>query len=245
MTESELKKLQQIAENEQKVFDAGYAKGANGKTEVLKYATAYVSVYEGAVFPDEGYELTLDLPALKNGIDRVISYAKNLTKFTLKGNNDNNATSCQYAFRGGNVLKVIDFSELGSGEEKGRLKPTYLNGAFSANKILESIVGEIDFSVAVNVGGPFGDCTSLKEVRFVENTLSLSMDMKSCRSLSRESIESVVRGFNVSAVGQSLTLLKAAVNKAFETSEGANDGSTSAEWATLIGTRPNWTFNLV
>jgi hypothetical protein len=36
-----------------------------------------------------------------------------------------------------------------------------------------------------------------------------------------------------------------AVNKAFETSEGANDGKTSTEWETLIGTKTNWTIAYV
>ena len=36
-----------------------------------------------------------------------------------------------------------------------------------------------------------------------------------------------------------------AVNTAFETSEGAADGSTSAEWLALVDTKSNWTISLV
>lgn len=35
-----------------------------------------------------------------------------------------------------------------------------------------------------------------------------------------------------------------AVNTAFETSEGAADGSTSAEWTALVESKPNWTISL-
>ena len=41
-----------------------------------------------------------------------------------------------------------------------------------------------------------------------------------------------------------VTFSQTAVNKAFETNEGANDGSTSTAWRELIATRPNWTFAL-
>ena len=46
------------------------------------------------------------------------------------------------------------------------------------------------------------------------------------------------------ASGKTITFSKTAVNKAFETSAGANDGSTSAEWLALVGTKPNWTISL-
>ena len=40
------------------------------------------------------------------------------------------------------------------------------------------------------------------------------------------------------------TFNKAAVNKAYEKSEGANDGSTSYLWRDRLNTRPNWTVEL-
>jgi hypothetical protein len=232
------------------VYTAGYEKGkAEGggseQSAFLNYATSFNNVFEVATFPAEGYELTVDLPSLKTGVDRIISYAKNLTKFTLKGNNNNNAISCQYAFRGGNMLKVIDFSGFGSGEGKGVLKATYLNSAFSSDTVLESILGEIDFSSVVNVSEPFGDCYALKDVRFTPNTLSKTMSMSTCRSLSAESFMSIVRGLSDTASGQTLSLRKATVNIVFETSEGANDGSESTEWAALVGEKPNWTISLI
>ena len=63
--------------------------------------------------------------------------------------------------------------------------------------------------------------------------------------LSHDSVVSIINALSNTTTGLTVTFSLAAVNKAFETSEGANDGSTSAEWQALIGTKPNWTISLV
>ncbi len=63
--------------------------------------------------------------------------------------------------------------------------------------------------------------------------------------LTKKSIESVVGALLDSASGKTLTLKKSAVQKAFETAEGVNDGNVSAEWETLAATKSNWTITLV
>ena len=62
--------------------------------------------------------------------------------------------------------------------------------------------------------------------------------------LSHDSVVSIINALSNTTTGLTVTFSLAAVNKAFETSEGANDGSTSAEWQALIGTKPNWTIAL-
>ena len=62
--------------------------------------------------------------------------------------------------------------------------------------------------------------------------------------LSHDSLISIVNALSADTTGLTVTLSKSSVNKAFETSVGAADGSTSDEWATLIATKPNWTFTL-
>lgn len=63
--------------------------------------------------------------------------------------------------------------------------------------------------------------------------------------LNKESITNVINALFSTATGQTLTLNLAAVNKAFETSEGAADGSTSDEWKALVATKTNWTISLI
>lgn len=84
---------------------------------------------------------------------------------------------------------------------------------------------------------------SLRNI-IIEGTMGDSVSFEWC-PLSKESILSVFNALSSTATGLTLTLNLAAVNTAFETSEGAADGSTSEEWATLIATKPNWTISLV
>lgn len=64
-------------------------------------------------------------------------------------------------------------------------------------------------------------------------------------ALPKECLLSIVNCLSTTTSGLSVTLGKNAVNKAFETSEGANDGSNSQEWQTLVDSKKNWTINLL
>jgi len=196
-----------------------------GGEDLLSHVTGLNSAFEGAVFP-EGYELTLNVPKLSKGMGRVISYAKNLKRFTVKGNTKNVAMDCQYGFRGGNMLEVVDFSELGD----GGLKPTYMNGAFSANQKLISILGEIDFSEAANVASSFEDCFELREIRFKEGTLKKSLSIVSSSKLSDDSIQSIIDGLADLTGGTAQTL-----------TFGPTVGGKLTEAQKAAATAKNWT----
>lgn len=63
--------------------------------------------------------------------------------------------------------------------------------------------------------------------------------------LSKASITSIINALSDTTTGLTVTVRLSAVKTAFETSEGAADGSTSEEWTALIATKPNWTINLI
>ena len=63
--------------------------------------------------------------------------------------------------------------------------------------------------------------------------------------LKKECIVSIINALSTTTQGLSISLGKKSVDTAFETSEGANDGSTSTEWTTLIATKSNWTISLI
>lgn len=66
------------------------------------------------------------------------------------------------------------------------------------------------------------------------------------RKLSKDSIISIINALSENlAKSRTTTLSLNAVNKAFETSAGANDGSASAEWETLISGKDYWTIFLL
>jgi hypothetical protein len=58
-------------------------------------------------------------------------------------------------------------------------------------------------------------------------------------------LTNIVNALSTTTTGLFVTLRKDAVNKAFETSEGAMDGSTSDEWLALAATKANWTISLI
>jgi hypothetical protein len=90
----------------------------------------------------------------------------------------------------------------------------------------------------------FLNCHVLENVKF-EGFIPKSISFASSKKLSKASITNVIEHLSPTATGQTATFAKYAVNKAFETSEGANDGSTSAEWNALIAPKSNWTISLV
>ena len=90
----------------------------------------------------------------------------------------------------------------------------------------------------------FEECNDLEELN-VTGTIEVDgFDVHWSTKLNRASHESIVAALSTTTTGLTVTFSLAAVNKAFETSEGANDGSTSAEWEALKATRPNWGIGL-
>ena len=92
---------------------------------------------------------------------------------------------------------------------------------------------------------PFYGCTALKNVTFFGLLDTDGLTLQYSPDLTKASIESVIGVLSTSTSGLKVTLSKAAVNKAFETSSGANNGVNSSEWKSLIATKSNWTISLV
>jgi hypothetical protein len=145
---------------------------------------------------------------------------------------------------------------------KGR---TYTN-AFYGSRITDT---KVDVYIPGTIAGfTFGTCENLVTIRklIVEEKTSFTMAFDSCTSLeniviegtigqngfdvswsplSKASLVSIVNALSSTTTGLTVTLRLDAVKKAFETSEGANDGMTSDEWLQLIATKPNWTINTI
>ena len=89
----------------------------------------------------------------------------------------------------------------------------------------------------------FTNCKKLENLT-IEGTIGREFNAQWC-PLSRASIENVVSCLSTTTTGLTCTFKTSAVNNAFETSEGAADGSTSEAWNTLMATKSNWTFSLI
>lgn len=146
------------------------------------------------------------------------------------------------------------FLDCGSRNQDEKLKRVIINAdtagttqyhyAFSRMLALESIEGTpLDLSNAQQAETCFERCTALREVRF-KGGIRCSLGIHYATKLSKASILSAMGLLMDTLSGQTLTLSQTAVDTAFETSEGAADGSTSAEWLALVDAKPNWTISL-
>ncbi len=149
-----------------------------------------------------------------------------------------NSTSFNYVFYDTIFTRIpkIDFSGCDG----------VLHSCFMNNNYL------IDVEIVLNSEGlntytsTFNNCPKLQNLVISggvigQNGLNLQWSVE----LSHDSFVSLVTALSTTTSGLSVTASLQAVNKAFETSEGAADGSTSAEWVALVATRPNWTINLI
>lgn len=177
-------KLTAVAENVQKVYDAGRAAGGGGENP-LQYAKTLAGAFNGVAFP-EGYELTIDVPNITS-LANAFQNATGLKKITLKGNTAQNAVGMTYGFRS-ESLEVFDASEF-------CLKPSIAVYAFNGASSLMTILGEWDMSElseVSQVNQMFNKCYALQEVGFKAQTLSLSLSFGNSSKLSDESIQSIV-----------------------------------------------------
>jgi hypothetical protein len=133
-------------------------------------------------------------------------------------------------------LKTIDARSTSSGFNG-------LSNTFSGCSKLE-IIDEFYPSNSANFANTFGGCSALKHIIFMSDIKTSGLSLSDCKVLDKESIISVITHLSDSTSGLGVTLSQKAVNREFETSEGANDGSTSAEWLALINTKSNWTISL-
>ena len=229
-------KLQTIAENEQRVYDAGYEKG-KAEGVIPMYHTSQVN-FANTVFP-ENYELYFRMKNAinKNAIENLCINTMNIKKITLQID-DGVAISLQNAFRNSTDLEVVDLTRLGR-------KITSFDWCMLNSSKIKSVYGALDFSECTSATIWLNSATALEDMEFVPNTINISIDFYWCTKLSKASITSAINGLSDTTSNLAVSFSKFAVNKAFETTVGANDGSSSSEWLALIATKPNWTINLV
>ncbi len=88
----------------------------------------------------------------------------------------------------------------------------------------------------------FYNCTSLTDITF-EGEIGNHINIR-FSPLKKASIISLINALSTTVTNKSVNLNKIIVNSAFKTEEGLADGSTSQEWLDLIETKPNWTISL-
>lgn len=244
-------KLTQIAENEYKVYGAGKEKGyADGFEEGKK--EEYDAFWDA--FQNYGNRNRYNYAFFQWGADTVHPKYKVVPT---------EASSLNQTFCESNLKKIesayFDFSQRPSGtydsnsayftcnackeleeiEDIGLFDSFKYYATFSWSPKLHTIA-KIRVAESTLFNGAFNGCAKLKNIT-IEGTIGQNgLDFSACKELSADSIRSIITHLSDTAQGKTLTLSKAAVNKAFETSEGANNGSLSQEWEWYLGYKPNW-----
>lgn len=258
-------KLTAIAENVQKVYDAGKAAGGGGdgggsydegyiagrEAEHGEFWDSFLNKgnrigfggeFEGEGWNDETFAPTYDICPVGD----VGGIFRNCKIINLKGIIEkqevkldfSKAGTASWSFRDSTIthLGVIDFSSV-----------TMTSGTYMFYGCKNLIwVDEFirDKALELDLSTDFNGCNALQHIIF-NCTIAKSFSNLAQAPLDHDSTTSLVDSLSATATGQTLTVSKKAVNTAFETAVGLADGSTSDEWLNLIATKANWTISLV
>ena len=145
-------------------------------------------------------------------------------------------------FYGAYIAEIgeIDMSKVTSGTNS---QYTFAQLSISNSKLVK-IDKIISSASTVFHSTTFQNCAALTHVIFEGVIATNGLNLKDSPNLDKDSITSVINCLSTDTTSLSFTLSLNAVNKAFETSEGANDGSTSVDWVALRDSKTNWTISL-
>lgn len=244
-------KLTAIAENEQKVYNAGYkkgkAEGGGGDNFMESYQQSGTRtncnyMFYGDVWTEELLKPLYDITPIsvermfaRNPIADLKSHFKNLN-IALDLSSITSSVNFNYMLEGSSSETFPDIV----------LSPklTKISNILRAATNLKTVcIKGITENLVFDAF--FHTCYSLEDL-ILEGTIGQNgFSVQWSTKLSKASITNIINVLSANTTGLTVTLSKTAVNKAFETSEGANDGITSNEWTTLIATKSNWTISLV
>lgn len=238
-------KLTQIAENEQKVYDAGKkaeydafwdSYQENGERDECRGMFSGKGWNENSINPKyDIYVAEGTYMFYRSGF--VGSLKEHLTKIgkTIDFSNCKSFTGIfQYAQQL-TEIPYVDMSGIPSSQTISLL----------CGSCFKLVNAEIKFSPLCSYSGCFNNCVDLENLTAYGEIGGNGLNFQWSTKLSKASITSIINALSSTTSGLTVTLSKTAVNNAFETSEDANDGSTSAEWNALINTKSNWTISLI
>ena len=258
-------KLTKIAKNEQKVYEAGYDSGYTEGINKGGYADGFEegkkAEYDAFwdAFQNYGNRNTYNYAFFQWGADTVHPKYKVVPT---------DASSLNQTFCESKLKKIesayFDFSQRPSGtydansayftcnackeleeiEDIGLFDSFKYCATFSWSPKLHTIA-KIRVAESTLFNGAFTGCAKLKNIT-IEGTIGQNgLDFSACKELSADNIINIIEHLSLTASGKTLTLSKAAVDKAFEESEGANNGSQTQDWEYWYGTKQTWTISLV
>ena len=257
-------KIIQIAQKQQEIYEAGLEAGRNassyaeGFTDGYKdgkqseydrfwdsfqvngtrgdYNSAFKTGWTDETFNPK-YDFIITVASQMFQYSKITTLASKLKEKGLKL--DTSAISGTQAIQMFQGTSVKDIPEL---DLRNCTNIGWLFGSNAKVETVEKLI--ISEKATQNASNWFSGAARLTHIIFDGVLAATGMSLSQSTLLDKESIVSLVNILSTTTSGLTVTLSLQAVNKAFETSEGANDGSNSTEWQTLIDTKKNWTINL-
>ena len=253
--ESVTEKLIRASENMEKVFSSGYEKGtrdgsfaewnsfwdifqANGERR------NYNAAFKGGFFNRDNFKPKYDIIIEGYASGNGAFWGLNKGKEPLDLAEHCNAlgiridfSTCEHTYEAFREARVSRIGELDLSSA------TYMDYMFyntTALKTIDKIISSETTNWVPNIfldtGGSLTHCIFEGIIAKNFNIFDTNLD--------KESLVSVINTLSPSTSGLSCTLRKESIDKAFETSTGSLDGSTSDEWSALVATKSNWTIAL-
>lgn len=166
----------------------GYSRGFTEGALPFSLVTNYEYLFSETVFPEK-YDLTVHLPSLirRDKINGLCYMSKNLRSVKVIGNGQEKALDLSNSFREADTLEYIDLSEFNN-------KFSTIEYCFLLSPKLKSIYGALDFSECATANNWITSAFSLEEIRFVPETIKISLPCYSNSKLSADTIESIIDG---------------------------------------------------
>ena len=202
-------KLQTIAENEQKVYDAGYAKGkaeggGGGEEDMLRYCNQPNFVGLG-VFDKEEVVLNLDMTL---SLYRVVYQGNYPTATNTKVKHL--VLNCKQQVLNVQQMMIVSDQVLDRVTLNADLsKSTSFMQMLRSQHALKVVDGTpLDLSSSTNNSAVLMDSPNVEEVRFAPNTIKSSIGLEGSEKLSDATVQSVIDGLAdlTGATAQTLTL---------------------------------------
>ena len=217
-------------------FEAGKAEGAkseydrfwdvyqeNGNMTYYAYAFAGVGWTQSVFKPK--YNIGPVTPTSMFSSSRIVD----IRPQTIGVDVDFSKCTSFYYLCSNSTIKYIGVVDCSSAQ------PASLSYIFSSAKELVSVEKVImpEMDSAGFADKSFENAVKLEHIR-IEGVIHRSTSLRWSPLLSKASMESMINALSDTAEGQTITFSQAAKQAVF----------TDAEWAALIGTKPNWTFSL-
>lgn len=231
---------------------ASYALWAGGteEFELPMLNTSSIPAFSSSNFSPNLTSVGLDLSSVtvfssvfssKNGIRKLeLKNAESVTTFsnvfenckTIKEVIIDSLEGCGTFTRFANEANMLQTVNFG-----GTLRASNYERAFCNCIVLKEINGLFDMKAASNVNSMFTNCTSLETVRFLKDSIILSIDFSGCVRLTKESMENI---FNALSPDASHTLEISSY--AFENNftEEQRD-----EWIAFVTETKGWVLSIV